>query len=409
MRRSTRIRFLTLTIALLGLATTAMAFDGHTVTFDDGTEGWTANPDLESILDDGGEHGPYWNFTNVDQANDVTFLRGWYSIWNDTDPAFIGDYTEKGEVRISIDVDLDFYDLYNWGSWMQVDEYREVAIELRDYDNPYTDPDTGYSWPWKAVQFMAGYLPHRDDGWATYYADVTDVRSDEVPTGWIGFGGPENPVNYFPQLPPDTTWTQFLEGVDEVRITSLAFGWFYSLNFRHGINADNLSITEIPRICNGMQATIYVNNDNIVVGGQFDGMNYNGVLHGTDSDDVIVGTGSKDTINGRFGNDVICGMGGNDNINGQDGSDFIDGGEGDDNLVGHNGDDFIHGGDGEDHVNCGAGHDTCIAAELLNGCEPDSTSGGGRLSSDRISDDRTSRSGDRIDQPEDGNRQMEMK
>ena len=249
MARSTRIRFMTavLGVALLGLATSASAFDARTVTFDNGTEGWTANPDFESILDEGGEHGPCWNFTNVDQENDVANVRGWYSIWNDSDPAFIGDFTEKGEVRISIDVDLNFYDLFNWGSWMQVDEYREVTIELRDYDNPYTSPD-GYSWPYKAVQFVAGYLPHRDAGWATYHADVTDVHSDEMPPGWIGFGGPEDPDTYMPLLPPDTTWTQILEGVDEVRVTSLVYGWYYSLNFKHDLIVDNLTISEIPRI-----------------------------------------------------------------------------------------------------------------------------------------------------------------
>jgi hypothetical protein len=292
---------------------------------------------------------------------------------------------------------------------MPVDEYREVAIELRDYDNPYTDPDTGYSWPYKAVQFMAGYLPHRDGGWATYYADVTDVYSDEVPPGWVGFGGPEDPVSYVPQLPPDTSWTQFLAGVDEVRITSLVYGWYYSLSFQHSINADNIAISEIPRICNGMNATVYVDNDNIVVGGQFDGRTYNGVLHGTNADDVIVGTGGHDTIIGRFGNDVICGMGGNDNINGQGGGDFIDGGEGDDNLVGHDGDDFIHGGEGFDHVNCGQGNDTCVSAEVQNQCETETPSGGDRMSTDRISDDRSRRSGDQIDQPDDSYRRLEMK
>ncbi len=410
MARSTRNPFLTAVtvVALLGLATAASAFDERTVTFDNGTEGWTANPDFESILDDGNERGPYWNFTNVDYENNVIYTRGWYSIWNDSDPAFIGDFTQKGEVRISIDMDVNFYDFFGWTGWIPVDEYREVAIELRDYDNPYTDPDTGYSWPWKAVQFMAGYLPHRDNGWVTYYADVTDVNSDEVPAGWVGYGGPENPDNYMPQLPPDTTWSEFLKGVDEVRITSSVFGWFYSLDFAHNLNGDNISISEIPRVCNGMDATVYVNNDNIVVGGQFDGSTYNGVLHGTNGDDVIVGTGSRDTINGRFGNDVICGMGGNDNINGQEGGDFIDGGEGDDNLIGQMGDDFIHGGEGSDHINGGQGNDTCVGGELLNQCDGEG-SGGSRLLPDRRPAERAHRSGDPIGQPDNSLQQMQMK
>jgi Ca2+-binding RTX toxin-like protein len=353
------IRLLGTSIAILALATTAMAQPAD-VTFDDGMEGWDPNPDCTAILDDGAEHGNYLNFTNV--CDDTGFLRGWFNMYNNTNEAFVGDYTAKGPVRISFDMSVEFYDFLTFNGWLAVEEYRDVVVELIDFD----DPAPGY--PWTSVYFNVGFLPARDSGWRTFVADVVDVNSTELPAGWGGTGA-EDPVTYMPTLPAHRTWTDVLAGVDEIRITSLVPGYFYSLDFLHSINVDNLSIGAIPQSCNGLDATVYVDDDGIVHGGEFDGMPYDGELYGTEGPDVINGTAGRDDIAGYGGDDIICGNGGDDHVNGHDGVDFILGGEGDDNLIGHKGDDFIDAGDGRDHINGGQGEDTCLHGEVVNQCD----------------------------------------
>jgi hypothetical protein len=358
-------------IALAGLVTTTAMAQPKIVTFDDGMEGWDFHPDFTEVLPDGGHPGAYCNFTNFEEDTNTYHLRGWFSGRNTTDPAFVGDYTAKGPVRIELDVDVEWYDLWNWGWWMAVEQWRDLIIELRDVDNPYTDPVTGYSWPWTSVYYPAGALPNRDAGWKHFVIDVPDVHSTELPDGWYGYGGPEDPNTYEPQLPPDRTWTDVLAEVDEIRILTLDYRMFYSLNFTHNINLDNISIDSIPQECNGIEATVFVDPDGMIHGGPYDGMTYEGELVGTAGDDVIVGTDANDEITGHWGNDVICGGDGDDSINGQHDHDMILGGAGDDTLIGQKGNDFIDGGEGRDVINGGPGGDTCTNGEVVNNCGDD--------------------------------------
>jgi Ca2+-binding RTX toxin-like protein len=354
------------TAAIALLATSAVLAQPTTVTFDNGYEGWGSNGSCNSINPDNGNPGNYWNFTSF--CDDVYNLNGWFETHNDTNPAFVGDFTAKGPMRIELDIDVEFYYFWNWGTFIDAEEWRELIVELRDYDNPYVDPDTGASWPWTSVWYNAGPLPHRDTGWAHYVIDVPDVLSTELPDGWRGYGGPEDPVNYTPQLPPDRTWTDVLAGVDEIRITTLNLDYFYSLTFVHNVNFDNITIRSIPQMCGEHEATIFVDPDGIIHGGPFDGMQYNGNLFGTDEDDVIAGTGDDDHIKGFGGNDIICGHDGRDVIQGGFDNDLIDGGEGDDNINGQVGDDMLAGGLGRDTLHGGPGEDTCIGGEVTTSC-----------------------------------------
>jgi len=106
-----------------------------------------------------------------------------------------------------------------------------------------------------------------------------------------------------------------------------------------------------PPVCQGREATVYVDADGIIVGGLFDGLPYFGILLGTPGNDVIVGTDARDVIIGLSGDDVICAGGGDDIVNGNNGDDSIDGGE------------------GVDHVHGNGGTDTCINGEQVAGCE----------------------------------------
>jgi len=364
------LRTLIMAVVAVGLVSAAHAFEGKTVTFDNGAEGWYAGPDCQTILDDGGNPGAFWNFANR-YCDGSWVVRSRFDFWNDEDPAFVGDYTQKGPVRISIDMNTNAYDYVNWwdpSNGTPVEQYRQLVVEFIDYDNPYTDPDTGYSWPWTSVMYVAGPFLDRDAGWKTFEIDIPDPNATEVPEGWVGNGGPEDPNTYMPQLPPDRTFADVMASVDELHFHTYEPGYFYSIGFLHDFDVDNITITELPQMCEGYDATVYVDEYGIVHGGEFDGQPYAGELHGTDGDDVIAGTPGDDTIQGRRGNDILCGLDGNDAVHGGPGQDMIFGGIGDDTLTGHWGNDFIVGGDGRDKINGGAGANTCIEGEVVNRC-----------------------------------------
>ena len=80
-------------------------------------------------------------------------------------------------------------------------------------------------------------------------------------------------------------------------------------------------------------------------------------LSGTPGNDVIIGTGGRDVINGGGGNDVICGRGGADTITGGSGNDLINAGWGSDIVRGGDGDDTVFAGPGLDDVEGGSGND----------------------------------------------------
>jgi hypothetical protein len=234
MFRFTSTKILTAALALILCAAPALATDPTVVTFDCGQAGFEIPASCTSMEIDGDNN--YLYFSSV--CDDVANLNGWFNIYNTTDAAFIGDYTANGETRISVDLDVEFYDFLNWGSWIEAEEYRELVIELVDYDNPAP----GY--PYTSVWFNAGPLQNRADGWKTFTVDVVDVYSEELPEGWGGYGA-EDPDTYEPTLPDHRTYSDVLASVDEIRITTLVPGMFYSYNFVHGINIDNISVGEI--------------------------------------------------------------------------------------------------------------------------------------------------------------------
>ncbi len=345
--------------ALLLLAPVALAATpSRTVTFDDGAEGWSFDPNCFTISPTGGNPGAFLTFATV-TCDGEEFQQGWFSFHNGTDPDFVGDYTQKGPVRIALDLSVNYYDYLVYDPPMAVEESRELIVELRDYDNPYTDPDTGYSWPWTSVWTIAGNLPARDTGFRHFAVNVTDVGSPHLPRGWFGYGGPEDPVTYEPRLPPNRTWTDVLAGVDDIIISSLNLNRFYDLRMRHSLNIDNISIGAIPPGCDGRDATVYVGEDGLVHGGPQDGQPFAGVLEGGDGDDVILGTKGADTIRAFGGHDVICALAGDDTLYGGDGNDVLRGDAGTDLLFGEEGDDVLTAGPGNDLLDGGAGTNSC--------------------------------------------------
>lgn len=84
---------------------------------------------------------------------------------------------------------------------------------------------------------------------------------------------------------------------------------------------------------------------------------------GTDGDDIIVGVGCADRIDGGPGDDIVDARGGADVVEGGAGRDHIVAGDGDDTVVGGAGDDIIFGGRGDDRVWGGDGSDRLFGEE----------------------------------------------
>ncbi|WP_299860396.1 calcium-binding protein [uncultured Roseobacter sp.] len=76
----------------------------------------------------------------------------------------------------------------------------------------------------------------------------------------------------------------------------------------------------------------------------------NNTTHGTDRDDLIIGTFGDDNIAAKDGDDLVFGLFGNDKIGGDLGDDMLFGGFGDDTVEGGDGDDYVSGGFGNDRV-----------------------------------------------------------
>ncbi|WP_262696492.1 beta strand repeat-containing protein [Kordiimonas aquimaris] len=116
------------------------------------------------------------------------------------------------------------------------------------------------------------------------------------------------------------------------------------------------------------------NDDNLQGDGDAD------VLRGEDGSDTLDGGVGADSLDGGIGDDVLTGGqeadvleggAGNDNLNGGGEFDVLNGGSGNDTLTGEIGNDSLNGGDGEDSLEGGDGDDT------LNGGLGEDTLNGG--------------------------------
>ncbi len=209
-------------IAAIGAS--ASAGVSHTTTFDNGPEGWSVNGwDIPDPA--GGNPGAHLHWDDFVDTFGI-------SLRNETDARFIGDYTARGPVRLSVDVDVTSITFFGG----QVS--RDLVVELRDYDNP---PDF---YPYVSVWFNLGTLPAPGSGWTTMGVDINDPNSAVLPAGWGGTGA-EDPNTFEPTLPPDRTFASVLAGVDEILFTTYVPGFFYGFtNF--DVSFDNVSIQLIP-------------------------------------------------------------------------------------------------------------------------------------------------------------------
>ncbi len=217
-------RALTLSICItLALACLpAIAFADATVTFDSGAEGWEgpAGGGGSTVIDATGGN-PGANLHTVFNDFGITFT-------NDTNAAFVFDYTTVGSLRLGHDIEVEAIDFF--GSPVS----RPWLVELRDYD----EPEKGF--PWTSVWFKFADVSAAEQGnWTRFAVTILDASATALPPGWGGYGAEDAGGN--PILPPDRTFASVLAGVDEVAYTTLEPGFVFGFT-DHDVRLDNLSI-----------------------------------------------------------------------------------------------------------------------------------------------------------------------
>lgn len=209
-------------------ACTLPALAGATTTtdFSNGAEGWSgpSGPGgATNIAPSGGNDGAFMNTVFNDFG--VTFR-------NDTNDAFLGDYTTNDSITISMDIQVGNLNFFGQ------DVSRPWLVELRDYDGA----TNGY--PWNSVWFLFDNISQAGNSDWTTYSVTFDPNATDIPGGWGGYGA-EDPDTFEPTLPDGVTFSDVLSGVDEIVFTTLQPGFFFGFT-DHTIGIDNLSINRVP-------------------------------------------------------------------------------------------------------------------------------------------------------------------
>ena len=224
-----KMRSASVITALAVLFTSTAALAGGMTTFDNGLEGWVGTQGMggSSYIDTSdGNPAPCYR---TDFSSFAIFGITYY---NNTNPAFIGDYTATPQVDFTIDTNARVL------NFLGMPTPRDLIVELRDYDNP----PAGYNYV--SVWAYIGYLDEADTGWLNWTASIEDTSALELPTGWYGTGA-EDPHTYEPTLPPDRTFTSVLAGVDEIAFTTFVPGWFYADSY-YDVSVDNIGVFQVP-------------------------------------------------------------------------------------------------------------------------------------------------------------------
>ncbi len=224
----------TLSAAMLALmCSTLLADDTTTVTFSDGSQGWSGPNGNDgfgggtTIEPTGGNPGPYMHTVFNDFG--VSYV-------NSTNNAFLGDYTTSSSITITLDIRVENLSFFGG------DVSRPWLVELRDFDTA----QGGY--PWTSVWFLFDNISQaNNDQWTNYSTGSFDPSAIELPAGWGGTGA-EDPKTFEPMLPADVSFADVLSGVDVIVFTTLQPGHFFGFT-DHTIGIDNISITRSTSIC----------------------------------------------------------------------------------------------------------------------------------------------------------------
>ncbi len=214
-----------------------------TTTFDSGTEGWSVSGRTD-ISAAGGNPGANLDVVLIDVFG--------AEIRNDSNAAFLGDYTQLGApLVLSTDIKTNSIDFFG----QQVS--RDLVVELVDYNPP------GSTYPYVSVYYPLGTLSVDMPGWRHFEVEIADPSSMTLPPGWGGTGD-EDPVTFEPRLPPDRTFASVLQSVEELRFTTLVPGFFFGFtNFEMQVDNPTLAVVPEPGSLWAAAGTL------ILLGGRF--------------------------------------------------------------------------------------------------------------------------------------------
>ncbi|MBL4697572.1 MAG: hypothetical protein JKX70_01940 [Phycisphaerales bacterium] len=214
-------------LALIAIASSTLAAQDTTTTFDNGLEGWSVSG-RETIDEGGGNPGENLHAIMVDVFGADTR--------NSTNVNFLGDYNRfGGSIELSIDIKVNMIDFF--GTIVS----RELVVDLRDFDKP-----NGFTWA--SAWYSLGVLDSRvNNEWVTYSIIIEDTTSLDLPAGWRGSGA-EDPDTFEPILPEGRTFASVLESIDQITFTTFVPGFFFGFtNF--DIQVDNITIRAIGEPC----------------------------------------------------------------------------------------------------------------------------------------------------------------
>lgn len=150
----------------------------------------------------------------------------------ETNAAFVGDYTASPSVTIGFDLRVD-----SLTDFIGNQIVREIGVSLIDRDTQGPNGAAG-------VFFNLGLIgANFQSDWTRMQFTIDDTSAMALPAGWVGFGD-EN-ENFEPVLPAGATFASILAGVDEFQITTFVPGFFYTNSF-WDMRIDNVRITRIP-------------------------------------------------------------------------------------------------------------------------------------------------------------------
>ncbi len=224
---------LSTTLAALALAAApTLAIDNVTTTFDNGVEGWIGPQGLGGSTGIDGTTGtPAPSFRTVFNNFGISFR-------NDS-ADWAGDYT-TAPFTFSVDVQSELV-----GGFFPV--IRDMVVEFRDLDNPQNGlPYTSvfYDLADIATGTVTPTGGTASSGFVNLSVAVEDPTQEALPAGWGGYGA-EDPVTFEPILPDGRTFANVLAEVDEVVLTTITPGFFFSFN-DYNVAIDNPTITVVP-------------------------------------------------------------------------------------------------------------------------------------------------------------------
>jgi hypothetical protein len=200
-----------LSLGLIGLPTAA---DAATTTFSNGAEGWQGNAEVDGTV---GTPAPAFH----------SLVESFGLSWrNQTNPAFIGDFSDAGSLTIGLDV------LTSSITYLGTEVTRGLFVKLMTFG-----PDGEEAPPVATVYYRLGTLSAAIDGWQHLSVTIDDTNAAALPTGWVGVDG-----DGVLQLPAGVTFADVLADVDQIEFTTYEPDYFYGFTV-FDVAGDNFSVT----------------------------------------------------------------------------------------------------------------------------------------------------------------------